>query len=276
MAKHEATSIPWSSTGRITPAFRVTQSLLPCGILPFDPISSPSDEVPIVAAGSADIEKYLMRIMGTAVQVGAGKLLTTAETVAAVRPGKTRAAVLANIRRDRQVAFVPYPIQAVLPYIDPRTSEPNLAVDIALMIVDARSTDLVPYDVKPIRWADSTAVGVGDPVMVAGFPFGTDLFLEYKSNRGFIQPTVYSGVIGAIVPAMLDGETRLFRVTVPGIGGLSGGVVFNPKNGDVIGVVTTSMLSAALPQPVVYAVPSEVLVPYVKSISFTTERAQNA
>ncbi len=223
-----------------------------------------------VIANGADAGKYMLQIMGTAVQVEKGKLLTSAETVAAVRPRQAQAMVLATLRRGAVVQFIPYPVQRVVPYIDLRTSKSAPNVDIALLVVAAQSTPQLPYEVPSIHWADSSRAGVGDPVMVAGFPLGSDLFLEYKSNRGFVQPTVYSGIIGAIVPAIEPDETRLFRITVPGIAGLSGGVVFNPKNGEVLGIITTSMLSAALPQPVVYAVPSEVLAPFVKAISFDT------
>jgi S1-C subfamily serine protease len=106
--------------------------------------------------------------------------------------------------------------------------------------------------------------------MVAGYPLGTDLFLEARSNRGFIQPTVYAGIIGAVIPAIHTTDTRVFRITVPGIGGISGGAVFNPKNGEMLGMVTTSMHAASLPQPVIYAIPSEILRPFVKAV--TVER----
>lgn len=247
----------------------MTQSILPLGILPFEPQPS-ADELEGVTSDSPDAEKYLMRIVGTAIQVDTGKLLTTGEAIAAVAPHQADPFVLAHVVRGNSRMFVPYRIAEALPYVDPRTDAVNPAVDLALLIVPARSTATVPYEIKPIHWGDSTQVGVGDPVMVAGFPLGTDLFLEYKSNRGFIQPTVYSGIVGAIIPVIQPTDTRLFRITVPGIGGISGGAVFNPKNGEMLGMVTTSMHAAALPQPVIYAIPSEVLRPYVKAVTFTT------
>jgi len=261
--------IPWASTGRLTPAYRVTQSLLPLGILPFEP-HPPKAEIDGIGSDSPDAEKYLMHIVGTAIQVDQGKLLTTGDSIEAVRPHQADPFVLAHLVRGNGRVFIPYRIAQALRYVDPRTNAVNPTVDLALLIVPARSTEAVPYEVKPIHWGDSTQAGVGDPVMVAGYPLGTDLFLEYKSNRGFIQPTVYSGIIGAIVPAIQPTDTRLFRITVPGIGGISGGVVFNPKNGEVLGMVTTSMHSAALPQPVIYAIPSEILHPYVKGVTFQT------
>ena len=223
-----------------------------------------------VGSDSPDMEKYLMRIMGTAIQVGEGKLLTTAETVAAVRPQKTKPFVLAHIERENARIAIPYPIPYMLPSVDPRTREVNPTIDAALLLVPAKSTEEIPYEVKPLNWGDSTEVGVGDPVMVAGYPLGTDLFLEYRSNRGLIQPTVYSGTIGAIIPAIQPTDARLFRITVPGIGGISGGAVFSVKEARLLGMVTTSMHAATLPQPVIYALPSEVLRPYVESVTFET------
>jgi S1-C subfamily serine protease len=166
---------------------------------------------------------------------------------------------------------IPYRVPQALRFIDPRTKEPNPNVDAALLLVPARSTRELPYDIQALQWGDSTDLGVGDPVMVAGYPLGTDLFFEYRANRGVIHPTVYSGTIGAIVPAIQPTDTRLFRITIPGIGGISGGAVFSPRRGELLGMVTTSMHAAALPQPVVYAIPSEVLRPYVDATSFTTE-----
>jgi S1-C subfamily serine protease len=223
-----------------------------------------------IASNSADMEKYLMRIMGTAIQVGNGKLLTTGETIQAVRPNRSEVFVLAHIERQNVRVAIPYRIPQALRFVDPRTKEVNPTIDVALLLVPAKSTRELPYEIQPLLWGDSTSVGVGDPVMVAGYPLGTDLFLEYRSNRGFIQPTVYTGTIGAIIPAIQPSDTRLFRITVPGIGGISGGAVFSSKRGELLGMVTTSMHAATLPQPVIYAIPSEVLRPYVESVTFTT------
>jgi hypothetical protein len=60
MAHDRADDIPWTSTGRITPAYRVTKSLLPLGILPFDPLP-PEPHMPGIAGDSPEAEKYLMR-----------------------------------------------------------------------------------------------------------------------------------------------------------------------------------------------------------------------
>ena len=223
-----------------------------------------------IGSDNPEMEKYLMRIMGTAIQVGKGKLLTTGETVEALRPKKSEAFVLAHIERPNARIAIPYRIPQAFRFIDPRTKAVNPAIDVALLLVPAKSTTELPYEVQPLQWGDSTTVGVGDTVMIAGYPLGTDLFLEYRSNRGFIQPTVYSGTVGAIIPAIQPTDTRLFRITVPGIGGISGGAVFSPKHGHLLGMVTTSMHAATLPQPVIYAIPSEVLRPYVESVTFTT------
>jgi S1-C subfamily serine protease len=118
---------------------------------------------------------------------------------------------------------------------------------------------------RSVHWGDSGNLGAGDAVMVTGFPMGSDLFFEHRSNRGVIQPTVYAATIAAVVPATTASETRLLRLTIPGVGGLSGGLVFNPKTGEMLGMMVSASLSGLVPAPVMYAIPTEALHPFVKA-----------
>lgn len=167
--------------------------------------------------------------------------------------------------------YVPYPIPHALRYVDPRTDQVNPGVDLAVLLVPAKSTMAVPYEVPKIRWGNSTRVGVGDTVVIAGYPLGTDMFLLTKSNRGIIQPTFYNGIISAVLPATGAKETRLFQVSIAAVGGMSGGAMFNPETGEVLGMVTSGLTAKGVPLPMTYVLPSEVIAPYTQVITFQTE-----
>jgi S1-C subfamily serine protease len=96
------------------------------------------------------------------------------------------------------------------------------------------------------------------------------MFLFTKSNRGLIQPTFYSGIISAILPATTATETRLLQISIPVAGGMSGGAVFLPNTGEVVGMVTSCIHVGEVPLPMSFAIPSEVIAPFVESISFST------
>jgi hypothetical protein len=112
--------------------------------------------------------------------------------------------------------------------------------------------------------------GRGDDVLVGGFPLGKNMFLALSTNRGVVQPPFYDGIIGAIIPATKASETRLLQISSVAMGGISGGVVCDRKTGAVVGMVTSGLdhPENGPPLPVTYAIPSEVLQPYVDAISF--------
>lgn len=262
--------IPWTSFGRETPAARVGRSLVPVGLYsfelkPFDPAGTPA-----VDLTEPDNEKYLMNIVGTAIQVGDGKLVTCTHVVEALfrHEQKLSHYILARALREGMVYAVPYSIKISVPYIDIRTGKPNPGVDLAVLVVPARSTEELPYEIPPVRWGDSTRLGVGDPVVVGGYPYGTEMFLYTQSNRGLMQPTFYVGIISAILPATTTSETRLLQISVPVAGGMSGGAVFLPDTGEVVGMVTSCVHAGDIPLPMSYAIPSEVIAPFAENISF--------
>jgi hypothetical protein len=75
-----ADAIPWGSLGRKSVASRVGLSLLPVGLLPFEPVPF-SPTMPVVDQHHPDIEKLLMNIVGTAIQADSGKLITCSHVV---------------------------------------------------------------------------------------------------------------------------------------------------------------------------------------------------
>ena len=74
------------------------------------------------------------------------------------------------------------------------------------------------------------------------------MFLLTKANRGFIQPTFYSGIVSAILPATKATETRIIQISVPVAGGMSGGVLFNPETGEALGMITSGLVIHDIPR----------------------------
>jgi S1-C subfamily serine protease len=107
---------------------------------------------------------------------------------------------------------------------------------------------------------------------VGGYPLGKEMFLSLETNRGLIQPTFYSGIISAIIPATKPTETRLLQLSIPVEGGMSGGAVFLAETGEVIGMITSCLEKNGVSLPMSIAIPSEIIAPYVESVSFTTQR----
>ena len=156
-----------------------------------------------------------MNIVGTAIQSGKGKLVTCGHVVEALLGQNSKGYILAKIQRQGLIAFIPYPIIKALKFIDRRTEEVNEQVDLAVLLVPAKSTKEVPYEIPNVSWGDSGILGVGDPVIIGGYPHGTEIFKFTKSNRGIIQPTFYSGIISAILPATNSSEIRILQISVP-------------------------------------------------------------
>lgn len=263
--------IPWNSFGPETPTSIVGRSLVPVGILPFEPQLIKNGKFPVISHQHPDSEKFLMNIVGTAIQAGNGKLVTCGHVVEALFESGSKGYILAKVMRKGLVVYNPYSIQEALRYVDPRTNEVNLNVDLAVLIIPAKSTGTVPYEIPNVEWGDSTQLGIGDSVIIGGYPDGTDMFKYTETNRGIIQPTFYSGIVSAILPATNPKETRIIQVSIPVGGGISGGAMFDPKTGKLLGMITSGVDYGDIPQPITYALPSEIIAPYVEVITFKTK-----
>lgn len=263
--------ITWNSAGKETVISKVGRSLVPIGIFPFllQPITA--GNVKFKTNEDPDREQYLMNIVGTGIQAGRGKLVTCGHVIEAVIQRKARGYILARLLREGGVVNTPYPIKEALKFVDPRTEKVNDEVDLAVLIVAARSTKEIPYEVPNVDWGDSSQLGVGDPIIVGGYPHGTEMFKFTKSNRGIVQPSFYSGIISAILPATNLTEIRILRISVASAGGMSGGAVIEPHTGKVVGMVTSCVHTNGIPQPISYAIPSEIIAPYVEIITFDTK-----
>jgi len=265
-----AAQIPWKSLGRKTPTFELSRSIVPVGGIPFDmPTISEAGGFLGVSGNSPDFEKVVLPIIGTAFQAGDGKLVTC-KHVADPLMQERNPAIIARIIRSNSITYVPYRVLKALNFLDPRSMRVNIDIDVSVLIVPAKKDDpLVPYEVPMIKWGDSTKLGVGDRIALGGYPLGKQLFFMSRTNRGIVQPTFYDGIISAILPAQNETETRIIQVSVPVCGGISGGVMFDPKDGKVYGMVTSGVTAPGdIPLPMTYVIPSEVIKPYVDTITF--------
>lgn len=257
--------------GKETTSSLVGKSIVPVGLLPFEPIPYDGDAIPAISMRDRGAEQYLMNIVGTAIQAGKGKLVTCTHVVEALFQRNAKGYILSRIFRNNTIEYVPYPIVKALRYVDPRTNKVNAGVDLTVLIVPAKTTERIPYAIPSVSWGDSGELGVGDHVFVCGYPHGTEMFKFTQSNRGIIQPTFYRGLISAILPATKPHETRIIQVSVPSAGGMSGGAIFDPNTGKVMGMITSCVHTNGIPQPMSYAIPSEIIAPYVEVITFETK-----
>ena len=257
--------VPWASRGRETPISKLAQSIVPVGNKAGVPTGDLSLSMTIQDPGHED---WVMDIQGTAFQAGRGKLVTCWHVVEALRYKEHEAFIYGHSRLEGVAAQRPYSFAAVMRYFDARFADGGPGIDAGMLICPAVSTDEHPYDVPPVNWGDSTSVGVGDRVLIGGFPLGKSMFFANASNRGLVQPSFFDGIISAVIPAIHSGETRLFQISSVALGGISGGVVCDARSGRVLGMVTSGLMADGISLPITYAIPSEVLRPWVEAISF--------
>src|SRR4030042_1520064 len=211
-------NVPWNYLGRETTASLLGKSIVPVGVLPFEPKPIEDGKTPVISVTEKGAEQYLMNIVGTAIQAGDGKLVTCGHVVEAILNSNANGYILARIMRDGVVAYIPYPIVKALRYVDPRTDAVNGDVDLSVLLVPAKSTEQIPYETPNVSWGGSSGLGGGDNVLICGYPHGTEMFKFTQSNRGIIQPTFYHGIISAILPATKPYETRIIQVSIPSAG----------------------------------------------------------
>jgi hypothetical protein len=52
---------------------------------------------------------------------------------------------------------------------------------------------------------------------------------------------------------------------------MSGGAVLHPETGQVLGMITSCMMLNDIPLPMSYAIPSEIIAPFIEVISFESK-----
>lgn len=269
----ETKDIPWGSRGRETVASKVGKSLIPVGTFKVPlPKHDSTKPPPIIDSSDPNYKAHLMEIRGTAIYAGEDKIVTCQHVLDEIDNLKKSGYMQLKYEEGNTVAFSKYRYTTSIPYIDPRSKATNDAVDLALVPMPIERSPILPVDPPHVVWGDSTELGVGDPIIVGGYPYGTDMFTLNTTNQGFIQPSFYPGIISCIVPALNETETRILQISTAVAGGMSGGAVFLPHNGEVVGMVFKGLTGAQGDlHPVTYALPSEVISPFVKMISFKTK-----
>lgn len=269
-----ANIIPWASMGPPSIASKVGQSLLPIGI--FDsslPISKYEGSSKEISSRDADFEKYLLNIVGAAILTGSGKMVTCLHVVEEIvhQNAKGYALVKRTISKNT-IANTACSFGSALKYVRPGQKRGDPDVDLAVIPFVPRDRHGNVIDTQPIVWGDSTKLGVGDRVLLGGFPYGTELFKITQTNRGVVQPSFFDGIVSAIIPAQNERETRLIQLSTQAAGGMSGGAVFDPETGAAYGMITSGLegQGGAL-HPVTYAIPSEVILPYSGAINYDSE-----
>lgn len=258
--------VPWRSRGRDTPLSQLAKSIVPLG----NHASIKDRLAGSVADTSPDFESFLPNIEGSGFQVGRGKILTCRHVVDVLDLAQRNAYVLAHIEDSQIHTRALLPISGVIHFIDPRSMRSNPGIDVSIVIAAAVSKNpaLPQFEIPPVEWGDSTSLGVGDRVLIGGYPLGRDMFVALKSNRMIVQPSFFDGIVSCIIPATNAGETRLLQVSSVALGGISGGVVCDPDTGKVLGMVTSGFAADGVSLPITYAIPSEVLQPWAAEVNF--------
>lgn len=270
--KEALSRVPWASRGRVTPISRLARSIVPVGNKAGVLTGDLSLHISIQDAAHED---WVLDIQGTAFQTGRGKLFTCWHVVEQLRYREGEAYLWANTWLHGVEAQRPYPFAAALKYYDFRFEDDGPGIDAGILICPAIDIEDAPYEVPPVTWGDSTKLGVGDQVLIGGFPLGRNMFFSNATNRGLVQPSFFNGIISAIIPAIQLGETRLLQISSVALGGISGGVVCDPRTGAVLGMVTSGLTVGDVSLPITYALPSEVLQPFADAVSFKSDDGEH-
>ena len=262
--------------GRASVVSEVGRSLLPIGVYdPSFPVSQYEGTSKEITNKDADFETYLMNIVGTAIRTGTGKIVTCLHVVDDIveRNAKGYALVSRRLSPDTIAhTACSFDSNHALRYVRPGQRKGNKSVDLSVIPFVPRDRHGDFIDTPSIIWGDSTKLGVGDRMLIGGYPYGTDLFKITQTNRGVVQPSFFDGIVSAIIPAQNESETRLIQLSTAAAGGMSGGAVFDPETGAAYGMITSSLQdSGGALHPVTYAIPSEVILPYSGAFNYSTE-----
>jgi S1-C subfamily serine protease len=115
--------------------------------------------------------------------------------------------------------------------------------DLAVLRIAPAAEAGVPIDPLPLSDAPCEE---GDEVSVCGYPFGTQLHAQLFSGMPVIVPSFSQGIVSAILPHTGAPKSLLkgFQIDAMINGGNSGGPVFDPTAGRVVGVITNAHTSS--------------------------------
>jgi S1-C subfamily serine protease len=100
--------------------------------------------------------------------------------------------------------------------------------------------------INAVRFASSPCAE-GDHVATCGYPFGVELHAQIVGGLVTIVPSFSQGIVSAILPhfAVPPVAMKRFQIHAMISGGNSGGPVFDPYSGKVIGMITDSIREEA-------------------------------
>lgn len=132
---------------------------------------------------------------------------------------------------------------------------------------------------EPLKVRGSDDVREGKPVAFSGFPIGGLLGLTPVTHRGIVSavtPIALPGVSARLlypraVRQIRQGSFNIFQLDATAYPGNSGGPLFDPETGDVVGIISMVLVKgtkeSALSQPtgITYAIPSAHLIDLVRN-----------
>ena len=176
-----ADMIPWASMGQPSIASKVGQCLLPIGI--FDsslPISKYEGSSKEVSSRDADFEKYLLNIVGTAILTGTGKLVTCLHVVESIVHQKAKGyALVKRTLSKNTIAQTACAFGSAFKYVRPGKKRGDSGVDLAVIPFVPRDRHGNIIDTQSIVWGNSAKLGVGDRVLLGGFPLRHGTIQDY-------------------------------------------------------------------------------------------------
>lgn len=124
-----------------------------------------------------------------------------------------------------------------------------------------------------VSLGDSATLTEGETVAACGFPFGHQ-FREISSS---VNSSLCVGIVSAILPAPPAIRTRAFKafqMDMSTTGGYSGGPVFRPDTGEVVGIVSSVIehRESGVPFGITFGIPINLAKPGIKHVQQLTQQ----
>jgi S1-C subfamily serine protease len=130
----------------------------------------------------------------------------------------------------------------------------DIFADIAVLKINETNLDEEGFNLIPLPIANSSTIGVGEPVVAIGYPFATSLGPKSTVSAGIISQTQRLMLSDYGYQAAIQTDTDINP-------GNSGGPLLN-LNGEVVGI-NTAIFSQETGAEINYAVPSDMIASVV-------------